>query len=194
LVDTVFIAGAGHAGGRCALLLRHKGFEGRVVLVGEENFAPYERPPLSKGLLQGTREAAQCLLVPESEYAAQGIELMLGKRVQSISIEGSSAQLDSGESLEYDRLVIATGGLCRKMDCKGIDLNGIHDLRTMADSGSIKEFLEPGRNVVIVGGGFIGLETAACAIESGCNVHIVEAADSLLGRVLPACRMYQGYP
>jgi len=177
--------GAGHAGGRCALLLRQKGFEGRILLIGEEPNLPYERPPLSKGLLTGSSEFENCLLATREHYRDQSIELVLSNSVVNIDRAGARAVLKSGDKYGYSKLVIATGGHCRELHCPGNQLGNIFVLRSIEHSRSIAENLKPGANVVVIGGGFIGLETAASAVANGCAVTIVESADRLLGRVFP---------
>ena len=156
------------------------------MLLGEEPHPPYERPPLSKAVLLGEREPEQCLLAPPQEYAELGIELKPGTRITSISTDTQIVQPESGDALEYDKLVIATGGVCRRFPGQGGGLDGVFDLRTLDHSLAIRQRLQPGSEVVIVGGGFIGLETAASAVARDCKVHVVEMANSLLGRALPA--------
>jgi 3-phenylpropionate/trans-cinnamate dioxygenase ferredoxin reductase subunit len=185
LNNKIVIAGAGHAGGRCALLLRQKGFDGPISLIGEEPDLPYERPPLSKGLLTGNTEFESCLLAAREYYLDQKIDIFLNDPVVSIDREAGRVRLRSGSDYSYNKLVIATGGHCRKLHCPGSQLENICELRSVRHSRLIAERLIPGANVVIVGGGFIGLEVAASAVRNNCVVTVVETADRLLGRVFP---------
>lgn len=182
--ETYVVVGAGHAGGRAAAALRREGFAGRLVVIGAETHLPYERPPLSKGLLTGAQQAADCTLQPASFYAEQAIELRLGTRVTAID-RGRKCILAGAAEIGFDKLLLATGGDCRRLDIDGAALAGIHTLRTQADSAAIAADLGPGRRLVVIGGGFIGLEVAASAVQRGCDVTVVEVADQLMGRVVP---------
>jgi 3-phenylpropionate/trans-cinnamate dioxygenase ferredoxin reductase subunit len=185
LNHSIVIAGAGHGGGRCALLLRQKGFDGSISLIGEEPDLPYERPPLSKGLLTGSTEFESCLLATREFYLDQGIDVILNDPVVKIDREAVRIDLRSGSHRSYNKLVIATGGDCRKLHCPGSQLDNIFELRSIEHSRSIAEKLVPGTNVVVVGGGFIGLEVAASAVKNSCIITVVESADRILGRVFP---------
>ena len=184
--ETYVIVGAGHAGGRAAAALRRHGFAGRLVVVGAEAHAPYERPPLSKGLLSGVQQPADCALQPPGSYEEQGIELRLGTRVEAIDRGRRVVAMAGAEAVVYDKLLLTTGGDCRRLGIDGAALGGIHTLRTLEDSAAIAAELGAGRRLVVIGGGFIGLEVAASAIGRGCAVTVVEAADQLMGRVVPA--------
>jgi 3-phenylpropionate/trans-cinnamate dioxygenase ferredoxin reductase subunit len=181
----VVIVGAGHAGGRAALSLRSKGFEGAITLLGDEAFPPYERPPLSKGLLIGNKQPEECFLVESSQWEEKSISLRLDDPVESISLAEKTVSTANHESFAYEKLVVATGGRCRKAEFPGVDLKYVFDLRNIEDSKHIQRHLFPEQRVVIVGGGFIGLEVAAAAIQQGCQVSVVEMGDRLLSRVFP---------
>lgn len=180
------IVGAGHVGGRAALALRAGGWAGPIVLIGQEPDAPCERPPLSKGVLTGAQTPASCLLATPEQYAAQGITLKLGQTVSAIQPRQRSVILQGGELISYEALLLATGGQTRVLALPGADLPGIHTLRTLADARRLAPRLQPGQHLVVVGGGFIGLEVAASARQLGCEVTLLEGAPRLLGRAVPA--------
>jgi 3-phenylpropionate/trans-cinnamate dioxygenase ferredoxin reductase subunit len=179
------IVGAGLAGAKAAQTLREEGFGGRVVLVGEETDRPYERPPLSKGYLLGKEPAAKAYVHEEGWYEANGVELRLGTTAVDLDPSAHEVVLGDGATLRYDRLLLATGASPIRLDVPGADLDGVHYLRTMGDSRALKEALEPGgRRVVVVGAGWIGLETAAAARAHGNEVTIIAPAPSPLYRPL----------
>ena len=180
---TVVMAGAGHAGGRCALALRAGGYAGRIVMVGEEAHAPYERPVLSKGALKG--EAFGAWLTPSDTWAAQGIEHLASVSVTALDRSAQTVSLSDGHHLPYTHLVLATGGRARPLNLPGADLPGLHALRTLDDAAQLQPSLQAGRRLLVVGGGFIGLEVAATARDLGLEVTVVEAAPRLLGRAVP---------
>ena len=182
-MPTTIIAGAGHAGGQTAISLRQAGYEGRIVVCGDEPVPPYQRPPLSKKYLSGELALARVFLRPESFYATHDIELRLGNAVREIDPERRSVVLDGGESLAYTDLVIATGSRPRRLDMPGSDLGNVFYLRTLEDADAIGKELVAGRRLVVVGGGYIGLEIASTAKGLGMEVCVVEAADRILGRV-----------
>ena len=173
---TVVIVGAGLAGARCAETLRAEGFDGRVVLVGEEERAPYERPALSKEHLAGERPQVE--LRPPGFWEEQEIELVLGRRVESIDLERRTA----GPGLEWDALVLATG--CRARRLPFPVPAGVHVLRTAADAGALAGELVPGRRLAIIGAGFVGVEVASTARKLGVEVTLVDMARVPLERVL----------
>ncbi len=173
---SVVIVGAGLAGSRCAETLRAEGFEGRVVLVGEEPTPPYERPTLSKEFLAGEREKVE-LREPEF-WAEREIELVLGRRIESVDLLHRSA----GDGLEWEALVIATGARARRLP---FDVPaGVHTLRTVADAAALREELGPGARLVIVGAGFVGAEVASTALKLGAEVTVLDIARVPLERVL----------
>jgi 3-phenylpropionate/trans-cinnamate dioxygenase ferredoxin reductase subunit len=181
--QTFVIVGAGQSGAQAAYTLREHGFQGRVVLVGDEAQVPYERPPLSKAFLARALDFDRLYLRPLSFYAACGVELKLHSRVESIDRVGARVRLHGGESLGYDKLLIATGSRPRTLDLPGSDSDDIHYLRTVQDAFRLRAKMEPGRRLVIIGGGFVGLEVAATAIASGAMVTLLEYEDRLLSRV-----------
>jgi 3-phenylpropionate/trans-cinnamate dioxygenase ferredoxin reductase subunit len=180
------IVGAGHVGGRAALALRAGGWAGPIVLIGQEPHAPCERPPLSKAVLTGAQSPESCLLATPAQYAEQGITLKLGQSVTAIQPRQRSVILQGGEHIAYEALLLATGGQPRTLSLPGADLPGVHTLRTLSDALALQPRLQPGQRLVVVGGGFIGLEVAASARERGCDVTLLEGAPRLLGRAVPA--------
>ena len=164
--------------------LRRKGFTGQIVLIGDEPWLPYQRPPLSKKYLAGALERERLLLRPAHFYESHSIETRLGRRVQEISRREQRLRLDDGSSVAYDALLIATGSRPRPLAAPGTDLEGVHFLRTIADVDRIRAGWGPGKRLVIVGGGYIGLEVAAVARESGLDVTVLEMADRVMSRVV----------
>lgn len=173
-VETCLIVGANLAGGRAAEALRQAGFEGRIILVGDEPYRPYNRPPLSKEFLAGDYPEEKLYLRPADFYEQQRIELRLGVRATALDVNARTVELDSGERVSFDRLLIATGVRLRRLRVPGADLAGIHYLRTIRDAEQIRAELAPGRKVVIVGAGFIGAEIAAVCRQRGLDVTLVE--------------------
>ena len=187
---TYVIVGASLAGATAAQALREQGFTGRIVLIGDETDLPYERPPLSKGYLLGTDERAKIFVHEESWYAEHSVELLLGRRVTSLNRRGRQVELDTGERIGYAKLLLATGSSPRRLQVPGADLEGVHYLRRVEDSDRLREAIRTGGRVVVVGGGWIGLETAAAARESGCDVTVIdpqrEPLRAALGREMGA--------
>lgn len=182
-MSTTIIAGAGHAGGQTAISLRQAGYEGRVIVCGAESVPPYQRPPLSKKYLSGELALARVFLRPESFYSANDIELRLGNAVREIDSERRSVVLEDGESLTFTDLVIATGSQPRRLESPGGTLGNIFYMRSLEDADTIRNELVAGRRLVVVGGGYIGLEIASTAKGLGLEVCVIEAADRILGRV-----------
>lgn len=180
----VIIAGGGQAGAQAAVSLRQAGYEGRIVLIGDEPTLPYQRPPLSKDYLAGKVEEAGLQLRAEKVYADQRVELMLGERIAAINTEGRSLRLESGAELAYSHLVLATGARNRPLPAPGVELDGVFYLRTLAEARGLRERLGATGRAVVVGGGFIGLEFAAAARAHGITVTVVEAAARPMSRVL----------
>lgn len=181
--DIIVIAGAAQAGGRAAQAMRGAGYEGRILLIGEERWLPYERPPLSKALItEGEGHEAVRLHEPDY-YESHRIETLLGAPVERIDATGRTVRVD-GADIAYDRLLLATGARVRRLPAPGADLPGVRYLRTLDDSFAIREALTPGTRVAVVGGGFIGLEIAASARKRGCEVTVIEATDRLMGRAV----------
>lgn len=183
---TFVIVGGGLAGSVAAGTLRAGGFEGRIVLVGDEVHLPYSRPPLSKVVLRGESEAEVAVLRPASWYADRDIDLELGMRAEFVDPRDHTVVLESGRRIPYDKVLLATGGRARAVDIPGFGLDGVHTLRTLDDSLAIRAQLQTGARVVVVGAGFIGAEVAASARMMGCQVTMFEIADVPLSRVLGA--------
>ncbi|WLG87176.1 NAD(P)/FAD-dependent oxidoreductase [Pseudomonas cucumis] len=181
----LIIVGAGHAGGRAALTLRSEGYSGRLILIGDESHPPYERPPLSKGLLQGTVDLAGYSLCDTAQLADLDIEHVAGNPVKRLDPPQHRLQLADGSWLHYTRLLLATGGRSRRLASVPEDLLNVLYLRTHDEALALRASLQPGSRVVIIGGGFIGLEVAATARTLGCTVTLLEAGPRLAGRVLP---------
>lgn len=179
----VVIVGAGHAGGSAAALLRTSGFEGRILLLGEEPVAPYQRPPLSKAWLKGEADLDGLLLRPVDYYTEQQIELLTGVRVTAIDRAAQMVTLLNGTHESYDHLILATGSKARRLPIPGADRPELIELRTLADAERLKGALGPGRRLVIVGGGYVGLEAAASARSLGADVVLLERLDRVLKRV-----------
>ncbi len=183
--ERVLIVGAGHAGARCAIALRHKGWQGEVVLVGEEADCPYERPPLSKAVLQQGADPADATILSLASAGELDIRLLRGQAVVGIDPARSEVQLASTHlGMAYTHLVLATGSRPRMLPVPGTELSGVHMLRTAQDARHIAPALQPGAAVVLIGGGFIGLEVAASATLRSCRVVVLETAPQLLGRVV----------
>jgi len=181
---TFVIVGAGQAGAIAVETLRREGFDGRLVLIGDEPSLPYQRPPLSKKYLAGEMEADRLLFRHAAYYEEHRIETRLGIHARALDPTARRLELSNGESLSYDRLLLATGARARMLSCAGADLGRVHALRNIADVNEIRPQLKTGARVVIVGGGYIGLETAATAVKAGCEVTILEMADRAMNRVV----------
>ena len=181
--QTFAIVGAGMAGAKAAETLREEGFDGRIVLIGAEPEAPYERPPLSKGYLVGESPREDARVHPDGYYRDHAIELVHGA-VTALDPAGHTLELDGGHTLSYDRVLIATGAVPRRPPIAGAELDGVHVLRTLADADALRGALEAGATPAVVGAGWIGSEVAASARGMGCDVTLVEAADQPLNGVL----------
>lgn len=181
---TFVIVGASLAGAKAAETLREEGFDGRIVLVGDEWVRPYERPPLSKEYLRG-EAAAPPFVHDEAFYATHDIELRLGNAVTELSPADARVTLEGGERLAYDRLLLTTGAEPRRLPVPGADLPGVHELRSLDDADALRARLDsPGAHVVVVGAGWIGCEVAASARQKGLEVTVVEPQSVPLERVL----------
>ncbi len=181
---TFVIAGAGLAGAKAAEALRREGFDGRVVLIGDEADRPYDRPPLSKDFLQGKSEKEKIYVHPEGWYADHDVELRLDCVVISVDVATHQLTLQSGEPIAYDKLLLATGSSPRRLTVPGSDADGVLYLRRVGDSEAIKSALTTTKHVAIIGAGWIGLETAAAARAAGVETTVLEAAQLPLERVL----------
>ncbi|HEY7148210.1 MAG TPA: FAD-dependent oxidoreductase [Gaiellaceae bacterium] len=179
---SILVVGAGLAGARCAETLRAEGYDGELVLVGEEPFAPYERPALSKEFLSGEKSASKLFLRPGSFWTEQQIELLLGQRVASVDRERQTATTSSGRVLRWDALVLATGARARRLPFD--TPSGVHVLRTLADAYALRRELLPGVRLAIVGGGFVGAEVASTASKLGVDVTLLEAGSAPFERAL----------
>jgi 3-phenylpropionate/trans-cinnamate dioxygenase ferredoxin reductase subunit len=180
----IVVVGAGQAGAALAAKLRALGFDGRLTLIGEEPFAPYQRPPLSKKYMLGEMALERMFLRPESFYADQRIELITGRRVAAIDPAAKTLRLEDGEVLDWDKLALTTGSDPIRLPAAiGGDLAGLYTMRSLADADAMAPEFQPGRRVLIIGGGYIGLEAAAVAAKKGLKVVLVELAERILGRV-----------
>ncbi len=184
--QTHVIVGASLAGAKAAETLRQKGFDGRVVLVGAEDERPYERPPLSKDYLRGEVGREKVYVHDEGFYAEHEIELRLGRSASTLDTSTNELALDDGERLRYDRLLLATGAEPRRLATPGSELDGVLYLRSVQDSDALRERLDRGGAVVVVGAGWIGAEVAASARQQGLDVTVLEPASVPLERVLGA--------
>jgi len=180
--DKFVIIGAGQAGGRAAETMRTQGFSGKVTIVGEEAYPPYERPALSKRVLTGEDEPDSTYVHKPTYYDEHQIELKLGVSAMTINRSAKSVSLSDGTSLDYTKLMIATGSQLRRLSLPGSDLAGIHYLRGIDDSLMIRAKLSAGAKIVVVGGGYIGLEVAAAARKCNCQVTVIEMMNQLLNR------------
>ncbi|MEO7743114.1 MAG: FAD-dependent oxidoreductase, partial [Usitatibacter sp.] len=183
---TFVIVGAGQAGAQAAFTLRERGFRGRFVLLGAEPHGPYMRPPLSKKFLAGELARERVFLRAASFYETHDIELKLDTHVEGINLAGAHVHLANGLRLGYDRLLLATGMRARRLDVPGSGGPGIHYLRTLSDALRLREALVAGKRVVIVGGGYVGLEVAATVAGAGARVRVLEVDDRVLRRVTTA--------
>jgi 3-phenylpropionate/trans-cinnamate dioxygenase ferredoxin reductase component len=182
--QTHVIVGASLAGAKAAETLREEGFDGRLVLVGAEQERPYERPPLSKDYLRGEVGREKVYVHDEGFYAERDIELRLGRTAVRLDTANTSLELDDGEQLSYDRLLMATGAEPRQLAVPGAELDGVFYLRSVRDSDALRERLDRGGAVVVVGAGWIGAEVAASARQRGLDVSVIEPASVPLERVL----------
>lgn len=181
--EHVVIVGAGLSGSRLAQELRRLGFVGRITLIGDEVHAPYDRPPLSKQVLAGTKTADDVALASTSSLEEADVTFISGRRVEHVGV--GAVTLDDGEVVEGDAIVVATGVRARVPD--GVGIGGpLHVLRTRDDSDRLREALAGASSLLVLGGGFIGAEVAAAAVTAGLEVTLVEARDSLLAGALPA--------
>ncbi|RZS36461.1 NADPH-dependent 2,4-dienoyl-CoA reductase/sulfur reductase-like enzyme [Herbihabitans rhizosphaerae] len=183
-VDTIAIVGTGVAGATAALTLRDAGFDGRVLLIGEEPHAPYRRPPLSKDVLRGSMPDERTRLRPAEHWATKGVELRTGARVTGIAADAHEIVLLCGETLGYDRLLLATGGRPRTLPVTD-GVPGVFTLRTLGDVPALRDALTAGTRVLVVGAGLVGAEVAASARAMDCAVTVLEVERTPLARVLP---------
>lgn len=182
-MSKVVIIGAGHAGGSVAGFLKQYGYEGQIVLAGAEAIAPYQRPPLSKAWLKGEADAQSLQLRADGFYAENGIDLRLGVSATAIDRPAKTVTFSDGAVETYDHLVIATGSHARRLPVAGGDDKGLLELRTTEDAERLKTALGQGRKLVVVGGGYVGLEAAASARALGAEAVVLERMDRVLQRV-----------
>jgi 3-phenylpropionate/trans-cinnamate dioxygenase ferredoxin reductase subunit len=180
----IVIVGAGHAAAQVVDSLRREGFTGALTLVGDEPHLPYQRPPLSKKFLAGELPLDRLFIRPETFYANHGVTLRLGQRATAIDLAAQQVTLADGAALDYTQLLLCPGSHARKVTAHGANLPGIHYLRNAADVEAIRSRFRPGARVVIVGAGYIGLETAATCRKAGLEVDVLEMADRPMNRVV----------
>ena len=179
----VVVVGAGQAGSSCVAKLRNLGFEGAITLIGAEPTPPYQRPPLSKGYLLSEITLERMYLRPKSFYRENAIDLTLGKKV--LAVNSSTKTISVGNhDLDYDNLVLTTGSMPRRLPVAiGGDLDGVYTVRALDDVDAMEPEFADGKRVLIIGGGYIGLEAAAVAAKRGVRVTLIEMADRILQRV-----------
>jgi 3-phenylpropionate/trans-cinnamate dioxygenase ferredoxin reductase component len=181
-IERIVVVGSGDCGTRAAMALRTAGWDGHLTLIGAESTAPYERPPLSKAVL--TDAAPPPVIVSDDALADSNIAWRPGVSAVALDPQRRHLSLDDGSSIGFDRLLIATGARPRTPPVPGPDV--ILSLRSVGDAQGLRERFTPGAKVLIIGGGFIGLEVAASAVTLGCDVNVVEFAHRLMSRVVPA--------
>jgi 3-phenylpropionate/trans-cinnamate dioxygenase ferredoxin reductase subunit len=189
----ILIVGAGHAGAQAAIALRQNKFEGTIAIVGDEPELPYERPPLSKDYLAGEKPFERILIRPAAFWPERGVDMLLGRHVVSVDPAAHRVTTADGATIGYGRLIWATGGSPRSLVCAGHDLAGVHAVRTRADVDRLMGELASTTRVVVIGGGYIGLEAAAVLTKLGKHVTVLEAMDRVLARVAgePLSRFYE---
>jgi 3-phenylpropionate/trans-cinnamate dioxygenase ferredoxin reductase subunit len=183
---TFVIVGASLAGGTAAITLRKEGFDGDILLIGAEPTLPYERPGLSKQYLRGAMTAEKLLVRPGAFYEEQRIDLLLGARATRVDPAAHTVDLDTGRSVRYDKLLIATGVKNRRPPIPGLDLPGVYSLRTIGDADALRGEIAPGRRAVVIGMGFIGCEVTASLRQQEVDVVAVDPSPAPLFRVLGA--------
>lgn len=181
MADPFVIIGGGQAAAQAVAGLRQEGHEGPVMLIGEEPYLPYQRPPLSKKFLAGELERDRLLIRPEAFY--EGVERRLGVRAETIDRRAKRVTLSDGSEVSYRKLLLATGSRVRTLSVPGVDLERVHYLRTIGDVEAIRADLQGARRLVVVGGGYIGLEAAAVCLKLGLEVTVLEMEDRVMSRV-----------
>lgn len=183
MTETCVIVGASHAAAQLCVSLRQGGWEGAITVIGDEEALPYHRPPLSKEFLAGNKNLLDILIRPSEAYETANIDLKLGVRVGAINRDEKSVLTDDGDNFSYDKLVLATGARVRHLRIPGADSKDVYYLRDTKDVLAIKSKVAPGKHAVIIGGGYIGLETAASLRKQGMDVTLLEAMPRVLQRV-----------
>jgi len=183
--DRIVIVGAGEAGARAALELREIGFEGSITMIGKERLPPYERPPLSKAALLAADMPAPATIANNEKLSDHRITLVSDSEAIAIDRREKRVRVADGRSFGYERLLLATGASPRRLTLEGSDTSGLLYLRTYSDALALRERLVAGRHIVVIGGGFIGLEVAASARERGCDVTLLEVGPRILMRGVP---------
>ena len=180
----IVIVGAGHAGAQAAIALRQQGFAGSILMIGREAVEPYERPPLSKEYLAGDKSFERIMIRPAAFWAERNVQMMLGATVTKVDPQAKELTITRGQGVKYGTLIWATGGDPRRLSCAGAQLAGVHPVRDKADADRLMAQLAAGdRRVVVIGGGYIGLEAAAVLVKLGCSVTLLEQQPRLLARV-----------
>jgi len=184
VTERVVIAGAGHAAGQLVASLKQKKFDGQIVLVGDEAYLPYQRPPLSKKFLSGELAAERLYVKPPAFYDDPQIELRLETKITKIDRGNKSLRTENGDDIPYDKLILALGSRVRRLSIDGADLAGVHYLRSIDDVEGIRAEMQNKKNAVIIGAGYIGLEVAAVTRQLGLEVTVIEMADRVMSRVV----------
>lgn len=182
--ETIVIAGAGHAAGQVVTSFRQQKYPGKLVLLGDEPYLPYQRPPLSKKYLSGGLAQDRLLFKPASFYEDDQLDVRLKTRVTDLSLSDMTVRTADGDSYVYDKLILALGSRARQIILPGTDLTGVHYLRGIDDVNRLRRELAPGKRMVIIGAGYIGLEVAAVCRSAGLDVTVVEMADRAMSRVV----------
>lgn len=180
----IVIVGAGQAGAQAVQSLRAEGVDAPIIMIGDETYPPYQRPPLSKAYLLGNFERPRLFLKADSYYPEAGCELITDTSVSAIHRAERIVELSDGRKLGYDKLLLATGARVRRLKCPGADLAGVHYLKTIADVDGLQAVFQAGKRIAIVGGGYIGLEVAAVGAKRGLDVTVFEAMDRLMARAV----------
>jgi len=184
VTERVVIAGAGHAAGQLVASLKRQKFDGQIVLVGDEAYLPYQRPPLSKKFLSGDLAAERLYVKPPAFYDDPQIELRLETLITRVDCDRKTLETNSGDDVPYDKLILALGSRVRRLSIDGADLAGVHYLRSIDDVDGIRAEMQNRKNAVIIGAGYIGLEVAAVTRQLGLEVTVIEMADRVMGRVV----------
>ncbi|MBV8741636.1 MAG: FAD-dependent oxidoreductase, partial [Sinobacteraceae bacterium] len=183
MADGIVIVGAGQAADQAVHTLRRGGYTGQLTVIGDEPWLPYQRPPLSKKFLAGSLARERLVLRPGHFYEEHHVVAQIGRRAEEIDRSGQRVRLDDGTVIPYSALLLATGSRPRPLTVPGAQLSGVHTLRTIADVDRIRADIRPGGRLVVIGGGYIGLEVAATARELGLDVTVLEMADRIMNRV-----------